>query len=646
MIKQVTRETIHNGFSGLSKDQKWRDSLNFRFFRNRTRVVMPKLKTYESSSSYNNYHTFLPGPDNSIYVLGRYQSVWLLANGDVKPLYGLGVKALPLDTTMIHTRHLEIRGSYDPLMDVNGNGNLSISVISVDPLTVEINGRVYSASRNTFIPISMGYEAVFPQDLTVGDSWIMQVFPLTAPIGVRHVAVQHTLGRCDHYFTSPQTSLTRLSGNTAIEVYNSRLIHTPQNFAAEVSYPNLKARDIEQAFGHLIIPDGNTIRWSDLNSPWLWSPDTSNEADYRILDWECGEITAVVRVNDQIFIHFPTAKYLMSYIGKPAIFNISQQTHGTGAISPTVVIAHKNSQFFIGLDNFYQTHPVDGDIPIGEPVWKRFTEECVEPTATWTYVDQANREICWVYKTEEGFNRILAFNYVERHWARYSANDILDHISILSYKFQLNEEVDPPVYERTDTVVGYESRWLTANSVLRDVRPGDDIGDILPFEQPFLETDHFTYGDIFNTKDVDLISFDSQYSLPWSGWDIKVSAKQRVTEDSEYEDFGLWRMGMHHSDSTTKAGHTLQFKFLLNSEILEDGFIVGEGKTWDDTLFVFLWDGSYNADLANGLPLRIEEYVGWTGLGLNKVNPDFACVLYAWGERVNLPDTDVGPDKQ
>ena len=644
---QITREAIHNGFSGLSEDSKWRRSLNFRFFRKRT-VVVPFKKPLFSlegplEESEGNFHTAIGGPNNSTYLIGHTVSAWAQSDGTSLPLYTLSGNCSCHVEDREHWKFLEIRGQYNgSLLDED----LLITISNVEGGIKFTNGSgEYNAPRDSFVPIGRGLEAVFPQDVEVGMTWTLAVFPLTEPEGLVHTNSQHSASVCDAYFVGPQTNLTRLYGNLALQVVDSARIFTPNNGAFERSVPSLKSSCMAQSFGHLIISDHNVVRWSDLNSFWSWNPDTSNESDYRILDWECQAITAIVRANDIVYIHFPDAFYPMSYVGKPAIYNISQQSHGTGAISQSSIIVHKNAQYFISLDNFYQTHPVDGNIPIGEEVWKEFTEECVDPKATWTYVDQVNREICWVYKTVNGFSRILAFNYIERHWSRYSANNLLDHDLRLEYATEIDHTVEPCVVTETDKVVGYKNVWLRWNGLVEDARQGDPLEECLDMEQPFLETDHFTYGDIFNKKCVDVVVIDSDYRLPWSGWKVEVSAKERVTDEAEFEDFGLWRKYMIHTDSRSVDSTSFQYRLKLDSVLEEDGIIKVNGRTFDESVFRYVWDGTLYGSLAFGLPYRSEEFGYWDGDGQPTHCPDFGCELYAWGERVEGVLKDVGPDK-
>lgn len=175
--------------------------------------------------------------------------------------------------------------------------------------------------------------------------------------------------------------------------------------------------------------------------------------------------------------------------------------------------------------------------------------------------------------------------------------------------------------------------------LVREGRLTDSVDKLLPMETPFLETDDFTYGDLHSYKTTDLVVLDAEVKKPWVGIKVLVKGKRRVTQESEWVDGGLWTDLKEHQDFVAVAGKALRFRFELVSGLLcADGGMTLNGGQQLTGIKVENYDGSVKLD--GSKTLREASFYEQVDNGER-----WFAEFYAWGERVNLPERLVGPDK-
>lgn len=87
--KEITREQIHSGLSGLREDSRWSDVCDFRFCNSRT-VIVPPYQKYPNIST--GLHTLVKGCNNNHYAIGSKCSYHLrdrMGILDFSPLWEL-----------------------------------------------------------------------------------------------------------------------------------------------------------------------------------------------------------------------------------------------------------------------------------------------------------------------------------------------------------------------------------------------------------------------------------------------------------------------------------------------------------------------------------------------------------------------------
>tara|TARA_R110000868_G_scaffold81743_1_gene231164 strand:- start:21437 stop:22966 length:1530 start_codon:yes stop_codon:yes gene_type:complete len=499
---------------------------------------------------------------------------------------------------------------------------------------------VQITAEETFIPIGDGLEVYFPPDAQNGDTWDLFITPFKTEQPLVTALLSEQV-----FLSSKREILSQLHKNLVIANNN-----TDGNFSfptkQDQSIQDYRTEILVQFFNHLFLVKGKTVYWTDLDRYLNWYPDTNNEADFRELEGENDDATALVRVNDVLFLHFPQAIYSIEYIGKPTIVRILSRSQGTGAINPRAIAVHQSIQYFLGLDNFYLFSPESGVKAIGAEVWKGFVAFCTDFSKVWSYVDIINFEICWVFE-----DRILAFNYREGHWTKMSSEGIVAHTSTgwINNLQVIEQGVESESIIDTDKFAGLENLWVTADRVCREMRLTDKVSGAFTTETPYLISDNFTYGDIFRIKTVDVITFDCRYDNLYDGIRVYISAREFVTDRVVWKEVGVWRQRgrTKQLDFPGVAGRVFKYKFeLVPFDNKSDGLRYfnegqdadGIGKDTNDGFYYF--DGDKEENRA-----RQVQYFDGQITSNNMITETFGYFeINAWGEVMDMP-VNVGPEK-
>jgi len=477
--------------------------------------------------------------------------------------------------------------------------------------------------EGAWTPIGYGLEVLVPLDAVNGDTWTLDITPFTTPVRCSFASFNNTVA-----ITSPYELLSLITSNIVVS-YNDTA-HT-FNYPDKSSKCKLNHRSEHLAFffNHLFIAIDRTLWWTDLDNLWNWYPTPASEADFRDIEWEPSNITALTRFNDVLFIHFPNCIYSCEYVGKPTIVKITNRISGAGAINSRCTGTTKTALYFLGTDNFYLWSADQGLQAIGAEVWGKFVTQVTNWSSIWCYVDQRNSEICWV-----SGDVIWAFNYFENHWQKYDSNGATCHASVPWYPDTTPVTIDK-IYP-----TGLENLWINPTSILREQRWDDELSDCLTYTNPFLETDEISYNDNHFHKKVDLVFIDCDYDYPWHGVDLKVSTNDYVTERARWVKVGhldkYKRGSFQQIDFKARQGRVIKFRFELVSNL---NITLNEQG-------LNLWNGTLRCnDKSQRFTGR--QFRRWNGVKLcdgavQKLNRfDF----YSWGQRVDIPQTLIGPDK-
>ena len=490
-----------------------------------------------------------------------------------------------------------------------------------------------------FVQLVNGIEVQIPEGAQPGDSWEICVFPYREQNPLSHATLSDSV-----FVSNNQRLLSEIKSNLVQTHRDTRETEGWNDLPSKATY-DFRSAKLAVHHNHIFPARGRTLHWTDLDHVWNWYPRPTNEADFRTIEWESEDITAVVEINDTLFVHFPTAVYSCEYLGKPTIVRINQRNEGHGAVAQNAITTHRNSQFYMGVDNFYQWSPAEGIHPIGEEIWKRIIQPDIASIIT--YVDRVNKEIHWVIG-----EHIWAFNYIERHWSRYSSNSVLSHTTLpINATTSLQDALDESssVVERSH-VKGLYNLWCKEDGLYRSFEAGDDLARVVGRDNGFLVSDEQTYGDIFGEKMVDKVVVDGSYGVGMDGLIISVSAKRYVSDPDTYKVLDQWRheRQFKQGDGKQLSGRSLKFKFEVRDKVAKwDGKYLSEGHTFVEGLEVSAWNGAVTLD--GGTQYRYLHMGLWDG-GTTYMNGQMRLdigqfMLYAWGERVVLPLSAIGEDK-
>lgn len=501
-------------------------------------------------------------------------------------------------------------------------------------------GATFSKS-DFFTPIGYGLEVALPRECNSGDEWLLHIEPLKTD---RHLA--HTFLTDNLFVASESEILSTVNGN---------LLFSPNEAVQSVVLPNtpptiqknFRSNMIEEFFGHIFVAKGRTLHWTDLHNTWEWTPHPHNEADFREFEWERFNISALVRLGDSLFVHFPNAFYEVVYTGKPTIIRMEAKVHGVGCVTPRALVAHTTIQFFLGPDNFYLWSPYHGLQVIGQDIWHKFIKDNTDSSKVWSFVNKKHNEICWVTD-----NFIWAFNFEEKHWQKYSKDSLSDQTSVSWTNNPLTINNSPA---DTDSVIEevfpnmIENISVLPNAICRDHRGTEELSACVEMTVPFLESDDIDYGDLHFVKKVDLMMIDARGEYPWMGFKLEISGRDYVTEKPRWKDCGFWTQWLpgRQLDFWAVPGKVLKFRFTLQDSLNWNGILPNGGLSLDGK----------KLDIANGQIIMNGERDDFFGCQFLSPDGTMNCdgqqfvqsvnmfELNAFGERVDLPETLVGPDK-
>lgn len=467
-------------------------------------------------------------------------------------------------------------------------------------ITAERSNHIRS-DGSEFVSIGDGLEVQIPKNAASSTEWIIKIRPYKTPYKLSHTFLGNRL-----FVANKLELLSEIRGNMVVSQNSTQHTITLENQAPK-TIPNFRTQIFASFFDHIFYVLGKTLYWTDIHNPWEWLPHVHNEADFRSLDWEQQDATALVATNDRLWLHFPDSIYEIKYIGKPTIIAMQQTLRGVGALSPQTILQHAGQQFFLGFDNFYHFNPETGLQPIGDDIWLQFVKSRGDLQDIWSYIDFCNNELCWVS------NGIAwCFNYKKRQWYKISLDAILHQTTIPSRKKSTS-------ITNADQLQGINNFWVSAGMIYRDCAGVVEM-DKWEFSQlPYLESSDYEFENIHFMKRCDLIAFTAKQEWPWESLSVSIGVNASAFDSASFVEVGRWRAEdvSDQIDFPAMVGKSFRFRFALN------------------TVFD-LQTRKYNGKLLyDGLRLPT------TSAGISG-----SFQMVSWGFRVDLPQQMLpGPEK-
>lgn len=159
------------------------------------------------------------------------------------------------------------------------------------------------------------------------------------------------------------------------------------------------------------------IRWSDLDNPYEWVPEVTNQSGEQRLS-NGSYIVAAVNTRQEIVVWTDTSIYSMQYLGAPYVWGISLLASDISIISQNAAISVNNVIYWMGTDKFYQYSGRVETLPCSLRQYVYNDINAAEFAQVCCGHNEGYNEIWWFYPSENSFinDKYVVYNYLERIW--------------------------------------------------------------------------------------------------------------------------------------------------------------------------------------------------------------------------------------
>lgn len=164
------------------------------------------------------------------------------------------------------------------------------------------------------------------------------------------------------------------------------------------------------------VQDPMFVRWSDSQSPTMWTPQITNTAGgYRLSVGS--KILGTVRTRSEILIYTDVALYSMRFVGGSDIFGFFLLGDYVSLIGPNAVVSANDTSVWMGKEQFFI---YDGRIsvlpcPITDYVFRRLNY--AQLNKIFAFTNALFDEIGWLYpSTTDECDSYVIYNYKEKAW--------------------------------------------------------------------------------------------------------------------------------------------------------------------------------------------------------------------------------------
>jgi len=163
--------------------------------------------------------------------------------------------------------------------------------------------------------------------------------------------------------------------------------------------------------------DPMLIRWSDQESPFVWTPSATNQAGSIRLSIG-SQIVAAIQTRQEIVVLTDEAVYSMQYLGPPFVWGIQPLGDNVSIAGPNAVALASGVVYWMGVDKFYM---YDGRVQtlscdLRKFIFNDFNRSQNQQTFAGT--NEGFNEVWWFYcsANSDVVDRYVIFNYLENIW--------------------------------------------------------------------------------------------------------------------------------------------------------------------------------------------------------------------------------------
>jgi hypothetical protein len=192
---------------------------------------------------------------------------------------------------------------------------------------------------------------------------------------------------------------------------------------------------------------------------------------------------------------------------------------------------------------------------------------------TWSYVDRANGEVAWVYRSSTEatgkFDKAVVFDYVREVWYTKGIEGVTAYGRVNRLAKTIDEltgmvDAQTGVGDLLEVTTKKQGALygLPLGTVAREEVSADLAATLLTQDQPVLETGDLLYGSAQQVKTVSAITINAT-GTTFNGVQVEVSARERIDDAVSYTVVGTWTESLAQRMLTfaPKAGKVLRYRF-------------------------------------------------------------------------------------
>jgi len=163
--------------------------------------------------------------------------------------------------------------------------------------------------------------------------------------------------------------------------------------------------------------DPMLVRWSDQESPNVWTPSITNQAgSYRLS--RGSQIITAIQTRQEVLVLTDAAIYSMQYLGAPYVWGVQIMGDNISILGPNCVATVNNITYWMGVDKFYM---YSGRVETLPCTLRQYVYDDINTTQgfqAFAGTNEGYNEIWWFYcsASSSTVDKYVVYNYLERTW--------------------------------------------------------------------------------------------------------------------------------------------------------------------------------------------------------------------------------------
>lgn len=163
--------------------------------------------------------------------------------------------------------------------------------------------------------------------------------------------------------------------------------------------------------------DPMLVRWSDQESPNVWTPSITNQAgSYRLS--RGSQIVTAIQTRQEVLVLTDAAIYSMQYLGAPLVWGFQIMGDNISILGPNCVATVNNITYWMGVDKFYMYSGRVETLPCTLRQYVYDDINVSQGAQAFAGTNEGYNEIWWFYcsATSSTVDKYVVYNYLERTW--------------------------------------------------------------------------------------------------------------------------------------------------------------------------------------------------------------------------------------